>query len=205
MLPPITFSAEYNTIFFVSTSFFHFLVTMAEAATMDVKKPKSNPFHGSSYERCMCSWKKPDAWPIISDLETDLPWCEYLRQKTAQHADADHVWNGDTHKIKGMRDIEDCSDKVIALRMSLQHHVPGFKEKSVFPHFVVARHHFPQALLECRPALKIKIATTFLSKGQAELVAKKDYGKGRITESCNLVSKLLAKAGRSPLKPADAN
>ena len=172
---------------------------------VDPKKLKSNPSHGSSDERCMCSWKKPDAWPVTSDLETDLPWCEYLRQKTAQHADNNHVWNGDTHKIKGMRDINNCSDKVTALRMSLQHHVPGFKENSDLPHFVVARHHFPQALLECRPAWKIKYATPFLSQGQAELVAEKDYGKGRVTESCNLVSKLLAKAGGSLSKPADGN
>ena len=130
----------------------------------------------------MCSWKKLDAWPVTSDLETELPWCKYLRQKTAQHADNDHVWNGDTHKIKGMRDVEHCSDKVIALQMSLQHHVPGFKGNSDLPHFVVARHQFPhqfpQTLLECRPALKVKYATTFLSKGQAELAAKKIMAKG---------------------------
>jgi hypothetical protein len=89
--------------------------------------------------------------------------------------------------------------------MSLQHHVPGFKGKSNHPHFIVARHHFQRALLECRPAWNIKIGTTFLSREQAELVAGKDFGNGKFTENCNKVSKLLAKAGRSASKPADGN
>jgi hypothetical protein len=182
-------------------------MTMAKAAaTVSVDKSKSNPFNGSSNQRCMCSWKKPDTWPVAADLETKLPWCEYLRQIIAQHADDDDVWNGDPYKVTGKRDIKQCSDKVVALRMSLQHHVPGFKDKSDHPHFIVARHHSPRALLEWRLAWNIKSGTTFLSKEQAASITKKDlFGSRRFTENCNKVSNLLAKARRSPSTPADGN
>jgi hypothetical protein len=177
------------------------------AATVAIKMPKSNPVHGSSFRGCYCSWKKPDTWPVAEDLDTTLPWCEYLRQKiVAQHADTDHVWNGDPYRIRGTDDIQKCSDKVVALRMSLQQHVPGFKDQSDRPNFSVARHHFPQALLECHRVWNMKATTRFLSREQAELVAQKDqFGSGRFKENCNKVSKLLAKAGRSPSNPEDEN
>jgi hypothetical protein len=112
----------------------------------------------------MCSWKRPDTWPVTEDLETKLTWCEYLRQQIAQHGDDNDVWNGDPYKVNGKRDTEQYSDQVVALRMSLQQHVPGFKDKSNHQNFIVARHHFPRALLEYRPVWNMKVLTTFLSK-----------------------------------------
>ena len=132
------------------------------AASVAIKKPKSksNPLHGSSYKRCMCSWKKPDTWPVPADLETQLPWCEYLLQKVALHADSDDVWCGVPYRFMAKDDIKQSSEKMIALRISVQQHVPGFEDKSDQPNFIIARHHFPRALLECRPAWNIKIGTT---------------------------------------------
>ena len=168
------------------------------AASVAIKKPKSksNPLDGSTYKRCMCSWKKPDTWPVTADLETQLPWCEYLLQTVAQHADSDDVWHGVPFRFVAKDDIKQSSEKMIALRISVQQHVPGFEDKSNQPNFIIARHHFPRALLECRPAWNIKIGTTFLSKEQAQLIAEKDrFGSRRFIENCNQVSKLLAKAG----------
>jgi hypothetical protein len=69
------------------------------------------------------------------------------------------------------------------------------------------KHHFPQVLLECRAAWKIKVGPSFLSKEQAELIAKRDiFGSGgRFKKNCNKVSKLLEKAGRSTSKSSDGN
>jgi hypothetical protein len=68
-----------------------FVPTMSTvSATMAIKKPtlKSKHFHASFNHRCMCSWKKP----AIELTDTELPWCEYLWQKVAQHADSNDVW-----------------------------------------------------------------------------------------------------------------
>jgi hypothetical protein len=91
--------------------------------------------------------------------------------------------------------------------MSLQQHVPGFEDQSDRPNFSVARHHFLQALLECRRVWNMKATTRFLScREQAELVVQKDQlDSGRFKENCYKISKLLAKAGRSPSNPADKN
>jgi hypothetical protein len=175
------------------------------AATVAIKKPTSNPFHGSSFQGCMCSWKKPDTWPAAEDLDTTLPWCEHLRQKIlAQNADTDHVRNGNPHSVRGKEDIQKCSDKVVALRMAFQQHLPGFEFQSDRPNFTTVRHNFPQALLECRKLWNMKTSSTFLTKKEAEVVAQKDlFGSGRFKENCDKISKLLAKAGRSLSNPED--
>jgi hypothetical protein len=154
----------------------------------------------------MCSWKRPDTWPVTEDLETKLTWCEYLWQQIAQHGDNDDLWNGDPYNLIGKRDMEQCSDKVVVLRLSLQRHVPGLKDKSNYQNCIVARHQFLRVLLECRTAWNIKVGTTFLRKEQAELSAERDhFGISRFKENCNKVAKLLAKAGRFSSKPADGN
>ena len=88
------------------------------AASVAIKKPKSksNPLDGSTYKRCMCSWKKPDTWPVTADLETQLPWCVYLLQTVAQHADSDDVWHGVPYRFVAKDDIKQSSEKIIALR-----------------------------------------------------------------------------------------
>jgi hypothetical protein len=61
-------------------------------------------------------------------------------------------------------------------------------------------------LLECQAAWKIKAGTNFLSNGQAQLIAERDhFGSARFKETCNKLSTLLEKAGRSTLKSSDAN
>jgi hypothetical protein len=105
------------------------------------------------------------------------------------------------------RFLANHSNKMVTLRMSIQQHVPGFKDKRDYPNFVIARRHFPRVLLECRAAWKIKAGTTFLSTVQAELlITKRDiFGSGRFKENCNKVSRLLAKAGRSNIESSDGN
>jgi hypothetical protein len=114
------------------------------------------------------------------------------------------VWS--SVQVSGKNDAKQSSEKMVALRMAIQHHVPGFEDKSHRLEFIIARNHFPQALLECRAAWKIKAGTTFLSTEQAQLIAERDhFGSARFKETCNKVSTLLEKAGRSTLKSSDAN
>jgi hypothetical protein len=152
----------------------------------------------------MCSWKKSRPWPATADLDTRLPWCEYLFQKITQHADSDNVWCGVPYRFLAKNDIKQSSKKIVALRMAIQHQVPRFGDKSNRPEFIIARHHFPRALLECRAAWKIKAGTTFLSTEQAQLIAKRDHFDSVWNkETCNKVLTLLEKAGRSTLKSSD--
>jgi hypothetical protein len=93
---------------------------------------------------CGCSWKKPDTWPITADLETQLPWCEYLLQTVVQHDNSDNVWHGVPYRFVAKDDIKQSSEtKMIALKMSFQQHVLGFEDKSDQPNFIIARHNFP--------------------------------------------------------------
>jgi hypothetical protein len=112
-----------------------------------------------------------------------------------------------TGRFLAKNDIKQSSEKMVALRMAIQHHVPRFEDKSDRPELIIARHHFPQALLECRVAWKIKAGTTFLSTKQAQLIAERDhFGSAGFKETCNKVSTLLLeKAGRSTFKSSDAN
>ena len=101
------------------------------AATVAIKKPKSksNLFHGSSDHECMCSWKKPKTWPATADLDTKLPWCEYIWQKVAQHADSNDVWFGVPYRFVA-KDINQSSEKTVALRMSIQKYL-DLKTKAI--------------------------------------------------------------------------
>jgi hypothetical protein len=91
----------------------------------------------------MCSWKKPWNWPAPADLATRLPWCNYIFQKITQHANSDGVWCGVLHRFLAKNDIKQSTKKMVALRMAIQHHVPGFEDKNDHPEFIIGRQHFP--------------------------------------------------------------
>jgi hypothetical protein len=92
----------------------------------------------------MCSWKKPRTWPATADLDTRLPpWCEYIFQKITQHAGSDDVWCGVPYRFLAKNGIKQSYKKMVAIRMAIQHHVPGFEDKSNRPEFIIAKHHFP--------------------------------------------------------------
>jgi hypothetical protein len=98
------------------------------AATVAIKKPalKSKLFHASLNNRCMCSWKKLETWPAIKVTYMELPRCEYLWQKVAQHADSNDVWLG-----LPCRFLANGADKMVVLRMSIQQHALNLKTKEI--------------------------------------------------------------------------